>query len=503
MANLPQELVHHFLVATLPARSPAYFFVTANNQVSRWGGDIDLYGLDLSSGHALQIDFLAGIFPLRQQETLLLPCVETAPGVFADVHIFPVAEGNWVLLLDATEDERRRRTLQQQVNGLSLLHAKLGANGEATAIAEIVSVLDVLLLERKSQALFDVIGIPPPWFFRLYASLPENSRCLCPEELSAFLANFLIDAEGLWHSQTSGRLRSGLWTEASPSGEDYHLEASALHVNGRQVLLIERQLSLFGDAHAILQKARENNLNLQHVVQETQKKEILLHCIIHDLVQPLTGMKGCLTLLQEEPLSVKGKRLVELGEQQARKQEELIHDILHVFAAEVSGLNGSRETPTEAPDLGLRIRAMVEAYAPAFASAQVQIVSDPHVNWATAWQVVGERSRLDRVLANLLENALRYSPRSSTVTVGLHDEGDMILTTVDDEGPGIPDALHKQLFQKFVRGKEHSGKVGLGLYFCRITIEGWGGEIGFSPRDTGGTRFWFRLPRPTKSDELR
>ena len=131
----------------------------------------------------------------------------------------------------------------------------------------------------------------------------------------------------------------------------------------------------------------------------------------------------------------------------------------------------------------------------------MQIVSDPHVDWTRDWRVSGESSRLDRVLANLLENALRHSPHGSTVTVGLHDEGAMVLTTVDDEGPGIPEALHKHLFQKFVQGKKHSGKIGLGLYFCRMTVEGWGGEIGYSPRETGGTRFWFRLPRITESAE--
>ncbi len=484
MTDLPQELVHHFLVATLPARFPAYFFVTTNNHLSRWGGCVDVYGLTPSSGDACQVDFLAGLFPLRHQEPLLLPCVETTPGVFADVHILPAAGGNWVLLLDASEEERRRRTLQQRVNELRLQHE------------HVLSALDILILERQPQGQFAVVGIPPAWFFRLYPHIPEQCRSLCPEELSAFLANFLIDAEGVWQNRTRGRLRSGLWSESSPDGEDVHLEASALYANGRQILLIEHLPLVFKDAHAIVQKAREKTLDLQRLVEETHKKEILLHCIVHDLVQPLTGMKGCLTLLQEEDLSTKGKRLVELGEQQARKQEALIQDILHVFAAEVAKINGSQEMSSEAPDLGQRIRALVESYTPAFASAQVQILSDPHLNWTT-WRVVGEQSRLDRVLANLLENALRYSPRGATVTIGLRDEGSTILTTVDDEGPGVPEALGKQLFQKFVRGKEHAGKIGLGLYFCRVTVEGWGGEIGYRPRESGGTRFWFRLPRFT------
>ena len=56
--------------------------------------------------------------------------------------------------------------------------------------------------------------------------------------------------------------------------------------------------------------------------------------------------------------------------------------------------------------------------------------------------------------------------------------------------------IASQLFQKFAQGKKGKGKIGLGLYFCRITVKHWGGEIGHEPREQGGTRFWFRLPRP-------
>jgi hypothetical protein len=48
---------------------------------------------------------------------------------------------------------------------------------------------------------------------------------------------------------------------------------------------------------------------------------------------------------------------------------------------------------------------------------------------------------------------------------------------------------------KFSQGKDKSGKAGLGLYFCKITLERWGGSIGYLPRPEGGSRFWFRLPR--------
>jgi hypothetical protein len=114
---------------------------------------------------------------------------------------------------------------------------------------------------------------------------------------------------------------------------------------------------------------------------------------------------------------------------------------------------------------------------------------------AQDWKVVGENSRLERVLFNLVENAFRHSPLGSTVTVDVNQDGKFILFTVDDEGPGVPEDISKNLFQKFAQGREKSGKAGLGLYFCRITVERWGGSIGYSTRPKGGSCFWFRLPR--------
>ncbi len=81
--------------------------------------------------------------------------------------------------------------------------------------------------------------------------------------------------------------------------------------------------------------------------------------------------------------------------------------------------------------------------------------------------------------------------------VGLADEGRYLRAFVEDRGPGLPHGeAASQLFRLFAKGKERGGKAGIGLYFCRITVERWGGTVGCGPRHGGGARFWFRLPRP-------
>ena len=250
------------------------------------------------------------------------------------------------------------------------------------------------------------------------------------------------------------------------------------------------------------QKGNELSLSYQRLTKEIQKKEVLLHCIIHDLAGPLMGIKGGYELLAGEPISEQGRKYLEIGLRQANKQETLIREILQAFSAEVESAKSFSVDPDDAPDAAQTAREVIESLEPAASLNQVKLQLDPNLALKQSWKVVGEKSRLERVMSNLVENALRYSPVNSTVTVGCHDEGDKVLVTIDDEGAGIPPEVAPTLFQKFAQGKKGKGKIGLGLYFCRITVKHWKGEIGHSPRETGGTRFWFRLPKPQVQSSL-
>ena len=244
------------------------------------------------------------------------------------------------------------------------------------------------------------------------------------------------------------------------------------------------------------QKGNELSISYQKLQREIQKKEVLLHCIVHDLAGPLLGIKGGYELLESEQLTPQGRKFLDIGKRQANKQEKLIREILDAFAAEVATLDSFTIDPTQAPSVAQSLRDVADAVHPAFVLNHVKLEvapADPALNW----QVVGERSRLDRVVSNLIENALRHSPPDTVVTIACRPtDRDQLLVTIEDEGPGVPLEIHDQLFQKFSQGKKGKGKIGLGLYFCRITIEHWGGSIGHEARPERGSRFWFKLPRP-------
>lgn len=246
----------------------------------------------------------------------------------------------------------------------------------------------------------------------------------------------------------------------------------------------------------------DRSLNYERLEKEIRKKEILLHCIVHDLAGPLMGIRGGFELLSlTETLSEQGRELVQIGLRQSTRQETLIREILQAFASEIEQFEAFSIDPETAPDALAAAREVIALLLPAFERHNARLRLDPALNTDTNWKVAGEKTRLERIYSNLIENALRHSPAQSTVTVGLHNEGEQVLVTIDDEGPGVPPEAGAALFQKFSQGKSGKGKIGLGLYFCRMTVEKWGGSIGQENRAEGGSRFWFRLPMPREKGQ--
>ncbi|MGH9677779.1 MAG: hybrid sensor histidine kinase/response regulator, partial [Candidatus Acidiferrum sp.] len=219
--------------------------------------------------------------------------------------------------------------------------------------------------------------------------------------------------------------------------------------------------------------------------------------IVHDLSQPLAAMRGCFECLALENATVKARQFVEIGKQQTFRQESLIREIVQAFAEDLKSTMGSPDSRTGTPDLLNCARDTVAVFSPTFESKGAAIRMSSKIDPGADWKVSGEKSRLRRILANLVENSLRYAPRNSTVTIGLEDDPPFIRAFVDDEGPGLPQGTTPaKVFALFSKGKEGGGKAGLGLYFCRITVERWGGNIGCESLPVRGARFWFRLPRP-------
>jgi signal transduction histidine kinase len=197
-------------------------------------------------------------------------------------------------------------------------------------------------------------------------------------------------------------------------------------------------------------------------------------------------------MAKKENLSERGKRMVQLGLAATQRQSNLIANLLDTFRAEVGPVDIGPPDPLSAPDAVACGGEILATLRPSFETQDIlgQLRLPPGV---TQLRVLAEKSRLERIFYNLLQNAMRFSPRLGSITISYQLENGFVRIAIEDEGPGVSPDVAPQLFQKFVRGNRAGGKAGLGLFFCRITVEQWGGTIGYEPRPGGGTCFWFCL----------
>ena len=370
--------------------------------------------------------------------------------------------------------------------------------GDEAILQALIRQQGFALFESLGARTFRLVAEPPDFWHDLPGVVHETATPVKLGDQFPFLDQFLTEAERIWASRSDTCAESGFWVERGISGRELALEARALWLARTPVLAIQNSQESYERQVWLLQKARDSVLIQEGLSRDIQNNEVLLYCIMHELVQPLTVMRACLTLLsvkEKFPPSLAGA--VEAAERQSQRQAEMIRAILEAFSAELGASQAIEEDAVKAPDLARCEEAVVETFKNAFAEQHVRLELDSGVDLSRTWRVRGDEPHLLRILGNLVGNALRYSPPESTVKLGVRDESEFVYAFVDDAGPGVPEGETADgFFVMFEKSKEkHEGKAGLGLYFCKITIERWGGAIGCLTRPTGGARFWFRLPR--------
>ncbi len=221
-------------------------------------------------------------------------------------------------------------------------------------------------------------------------------------------------------------------------------------------------------------------------------KDEFLSIASHELRTPVTSIKGytqlAKMLIKEGDLAT-SEEYLDIALDQIDRMSRLILELLDVSRIETGRLEIRRES-IGWPQF---VRDVVHRHHTAVSDRRFH-VSVPD-NGKT---ITGDRDRLEQVLGNLLENAVKYSPDGSDVTVTVEDRGDSLVTAVCDRGIGIPADELAQVFERFHRGRQVSstnyGGLGLGLYITKQIIERHGGTIWVESREGQGTTFYFSLP---------
>ena len=365
-------------------------------------------------------------------------------------------------------------------------------------LALVLEALDFLILEPTPDGRFRVQGIAPEWTVQFYGDDVNLAVSASP-----FLSHFVETiASPLWEGPPAAPASSGVWSEEMPStGSVEHFEAHAIRAkDGGDLLAIRRMGGDFEQLQMLAQRANENALEHQQLQREMQKKDVLLKCIVHDLNNPLSAVLLNLQLLAATS-DEKVKASAELALESARRQRNLIKSITEVFSSDLSRLESHQECSEPVSVIVAAAEQIIKTHQNDAMRRHVSISFEDGLSAVAPSGVVhADAGPFLRVLENLLLNALRYAPRDSTISVCLSVDDDGIVVEVDDAGSGVEPELIDALFDPFTQGATNRGSMGLGLYFCRMTVEAWNGTINYESIDGGGARFVMSIPWASAGD---
>ncbi|MDR6853045.1 two-component system sensor histidine kinase ChvG [Sphingomonas sp. BE123] len=219
--------------------------------------------------------------------------------------------------------------------------------------------------------------------------------------------------------------------------------------------------------------------------------------LAHEIKNPLASLRSAVDSLMAVRDPELQAQLLAVVRDDVLRLDRLISDI-----SEASRLDAQLSRAKFDPvDLAAMLAAMVEHRTARGIERNIRLRFDAPPGAAPAPLVMGEGARLERVFANLIDNAISFSPDGGTVALSLIPAGEMLEARVEDEGPGVPEDAREAIFRRFhtdrPEGEEFGKHSGLGLAIARTIVEGHQGTIGVETREDRirGARFVVRLPR--------
>lgn len=227
-------------------------------------------------------------------------------------------------------------------------------------------------------------------------------------------------------------------------------------------------------------------------------KEEFISTVSHELRTPLTSIQGALALVKGKfgsELSAKPRRMLEMAHRNSERLTHLINDLLDLEKIEA----GQLRFELAAIEIAPLIHQAIEDYSGFALKHKVTLESALMIDRERVWV---DAHRLLQVLANLISNAVKFSPATGRVVVSVSASESSVRVGVRDRGPGIPASFRSRIFQRFSQAdssdSREKGGTGLGLSISKAIIERLGGEIGFNTEEDQekehGTEFYFSLP---------
>jgi PAS domain S-box-containing protein len=345
---------------------------------------------------------------------------------------------------------------------LARLRGEVEARAEATRVLTYVGE-GVFLLDRS--------GVIRLW--------NPRARAITGVSAEAALGNLAVEAFPGWE-RISQRVPTG--------AVDEDVSAEALPLDTEQG---ERWISISGVDFFGGTVYAFRDITDEHRLEELQAD--FISTASHELRTPLAAVYGAAQTLRRHDFALDeaGRaRFISLIVEESERLRRIVDQILLANQLDVGRLDLVTEA-FDAPELLERVAEATRTHAPAH--LKITVASSEDVP-----PVAADKDRVRQILINLVENAIKYSPKPGTIELGVETFEGVVLFRVLDEGLGIPAEEQARIFDKFYRLDPDMtrgiGGTGLGLYICKELVERMGGRIWVESRREKGSAFFFDLP---------
>ncbi len=241
---------------------------------------------------------------------------------------------------------------------------------------------------------------------------------------------------------------------------------------------------------------------LHNVTEERMLEKMrddLIHTMVHDLRNPLTAISGALSLLDRritDNLPPSQRQLWDIAQANTTRMVKLVTAILDISRLE------NRQMPLEHTLVSLpnMVTRVLDLQLPLAEEKDLRLENNVPSTLPPIWADAG---LIERVLNNLVGNAIKFTPNGGSVAVTARTETTdrpRVLISVSDTGSGIPDDIQPRMFQKFAAGDQEERGSGLGLAFCKMVMEAHGERIWIEDTSENGTTFTFTMPLPPATE---
>jgi len=296
----------------------------------------------------------------------------------------------------------------------------------------------------------------------------------------------------MWATILAGRTWRGSLVNRRKDGTDYYEEQTISAVHGPEgdisnFVAIKQDVTAQVEAQKALREARDEIARqVESLSDMDDLKTTLLHALSHDLNGLLTTIMGSVATLEvglgrmpEEDI----RALIGSLDRGSRRMMSLLNDLVDLDRLD----RGIVEPRREETDLAQLVRSCVEHFENDRSRIEEEDLEEAIV--------LVDAAQIERIVDNLLGNALKYSPVDSPVWVSVKREADGARLVVSDDGPGVPEELREAVFQTYRRGHaETASGLGIGLSLVRRFAELNGGQAWVEDHEGGGASFVVSLP---------